>query len=138
MHFFLELDDRLGFRQTFREGPFLALKLLLARTRLRLGLGAAPLRRQASPAMRRLLLGQFARCDEYKPSRRSIAPRDPDFVQRSASRRIEALYFAVNRRRVARDATSGSGALPREGRPPLRSGCPSRGISAVCCCLSVI
>ena len=52
---------------------------------------------------------QVVRCDEYNPSRRSSAPNSPVPAQASACRRTPSLYSAVNRRRAARSATSGSG-----------------------------
>src|SRR5262249_34051585 len=41
------------------------------------------------------------RSEEYRPSRRRIAPTAPGVLQASASRRILRLYSTVNRRRVA-------------------------------------
>ena len=46
------------------------------------------------------------RCEEYKPSRRSIAPSSPTFVQAAAALRILRLYSAVNRRREVFSGTS--------------------------------
>jgi len=59
---------------------------------------------------------QFARCEEYNPSRRNSAPIAPGDVQRSASRMIRRLYSALNRRRAALAVlTSGSGRAAAAG-----------------------
>jgi hypothetical protein len=65
------------------------------------------------------------RWDEYNPSRRNSAPIAPGSVARSASSTMPSLYSAVNLRRWALAATSGSGAGGAATRlelaaPPLR------------------
>ena len=67
------------------------------------------------------------RWDEYNPSRRNSAPIAPGSVARSASSTMPSLYSAVNLRRWALAATSGSGAGGAATRlelaaPPLRDG----------------
>src|SRR6266542_1338561 len=52
---------------------------------------------------------QSTRWEEYSPSRRSSAPISPGSVAASISFRMASLYSAVNRRRVGRSGTSGSG-----------------------------
>src|SRR6185295_19282753 len=101
---------------------------------------ARPLRTDASRCCR-----QCVRCDEYRLSLRSSAPTWPGSVQASTSRRIAALYSALNARRRRRTRTSasaeGSG-LPCAARgapasrsaslrsPSLTSGAPRAGTSA--------
>ena len=55
----------------------------------------------SSPALpsRSRTARQLARCDDYRPSRRSMAPSSPGFLQLSASAKILRLYSAVKRRR---------------------------------------
>ena len=87
----------------------------------RLAMESTARQRQGGPAGRPRFLGLRAarlpcprcrrhvvRCEEYNPSRRSSAPRSPALAQASAWRRTCSLYSAVNRRRAARSATSGS------------------------------
>lgn len=58
----------------------------------------------------RLARRHWHRCEEYRPSRRRIAPTWPGSVALSHSSRIFALYAAVKRRRFGLAVTSGSGA----------------------------
>jgi hypothetical protein len=60
----------------------------------------------------------FPRCELYNPSRRSSAPISPGFEHASASRTIDNLYAAVNRRREPRSTSSGSGTPSGKARPP--------------------
>jgi hypothetical protein len=57
-------------------------------------------------------LRHAVKCDVYKPSRRSIDAISPGRVALAASRKIRNLYEAVNFRRFARSASSGSGRDP--------------------------
>ena len=63
---------------------------------------------------------QVIRLEEYNPSRRKRAPNRPCSLQTSASRRIQRLYSAVNRRRNAFSGTSESGTTDKPARPPVR------------------
>ena len=54
---------------------------------------------------------QFAKCELYKPSRRSSAPSSPGRLHASVCLRMRSRYSAVNRRRWAFAGTSGSGAV---------------------------
>ena len=105
---FLDIDNQLGVLQPRLESRIVALELgylpvtLVAGTRLRAPLlGARP---ASSPRSR--IPRHEARCDEYKPSRRSSAETSPGFLHASASCSTLRLYSALNRRRVALDDTS--------------------------------
>src|SRR5664279_1920426 len=68
-------------------------------------------RASSSPCLRCRL--QVPRCEEYRPSRRTKAPIEPESWAASAWSRIERLYSAVKRRRTGRATTSESGTRGR-------------------------
>ena len=82
-------------------------------TRGSIGRGVGPRRRprmsRRAPCSR--CRRQFAKCELYKPSRRSSAPSSPGRLHASACLRMRSRYAAVNRRRWAFADTSGSGAV---------------------------
>jgi hypothetical protein len=63
-------------------------------------------------------LRHAVKCDVYKPSRRSIDAISPGRVALAASRKIRNLYPAVNSRRFAHSASSGSGRDPSPAAAP--------------------
>jgi hypothetical protein len=80
--------------------------------RLALAFGARPRRTALSRALR-----HSARCEVYRPSRRSSAPRWSEPVgSESYSSRMRALYSAVKERRLGRAAGSGSSTTPSWAR----------------------
>src|SRR5450755_4958537 len=85
----------------------------------RRSLGLRPRGRPSSfSAPSRRCLRQYVKCDVYSPSRRSSSPTSPGAEHASALARISSLYFAVNDRRLACSASSGSGTPARAARPP--------------------
>ena len=58
--------------------------------------------------------------EEYRPSRRNRAPRQPCSLHDSASRRIRLLYSALKRRRAALSETSGLGTRVKPAWPSAR------------------
>ena len=82
-------------------------------TRGSIGRGVGPRRRprmsRRAPCSR--CRRQFAKCELYKPSRRSSAPSSPSRLHASDCLRMRSRYAAVNRRRWAFAGTSGSGAV---------------------------